>query len=38
MAKKIFLTPIAAIFELAAMAVLKRKISDGNIPDITEYI
>ena len=38
MAKKIFLTPVAAIFELAAIAVLKRKIRDGNIPGITEFI
>ena len=38
MFKKIFLTPIVAILELAAIAVLKRKISDGNIPGITEYI
>ena len=34
MAKKIFLTPIAAILELAAIAVLKGK----HIPGITEYI
>ena len=38
MAKKFFLTPIAAILELDAIAVLKRKIRDGNIPGITEYI
>ena len=38
MAKKIFLNPIAAILELAAIATLKRKIRDGNIPGITEYI
>ena len=39
MAKKIFLNPIAAILELAAIAALKRKIRDGNIsPGITEYI
>ena len=38
MAKKIFLNPIAAILEFAAIAALKRKIRDGNIPGITEYI
>ena len=38
MAKKIFLNPIAAILELAAIAALKRKIRDRNIPGITEYI
>ena len=38
MFKKDFLTPIAAILELAAIATLKRKIRDGNIPGITEYI
>ena len=38
MAKKIFLNPIEAILELAAIATLKRKIRDGNIPGITEYI
>ena len=38
MAKKIFLNPITAILELAATASLKRKIRDGNIPVITEYI
>ena len=38
MFKKIFITLIAAILELAAIAVLKRKIRDGNIPGITEYI
>ena len=37
MAKKIILNPIAAIL-VAAIATLKRKISDGNIPGITEYI
>ena len=35
MAKKIFLSPMAAILELAAIAALKRKIKDGNIPGIT---
>ena len=38
LAKKIFLNPIAAILELAAIATLKRKIRDGNIPSIIEYI
>ena len=38
MAKKIFLNPIADILELDAIATLKRKIRDGNIPGITEYI
>ena len=38
MPKKIFLNPIASIFELAAIATLKRKIRDGNIPGTTEYI
>ena len=36
--KRIFFNPIAAILELAAIAALKRKIRDGNIPGITEYI
>ena len=36
--KKTFLNPIAAILKLAAIAALKRKIRDGNIPGITEYI
>ena len=38
MFKKIFLNEIAAILELAAIATLKRKITDRNIPGITEYI
>ena len=38
MFKKIFLNQIAAILELATIATLKRKIIDGNIPGITEYI
>ena len=38
MTKKIFLTTIPAILELAATAALKRKIRDGNIPGITEYM
>ena len=38
MFKKIFLNQIAAISELAAIATLKRKIRDGNISGITEYI
>ena len=38
MFKKIFLNPIAAILELAAIATLKRKIRDGNITGITESI
>ena len=38
MAKKIFLNPIAAILESATIATLKRKIRDGNILGITEYI
>ena len=36
--KKIFLNPIADILELTAIATLKQKIRDGNIPGITEYI
>ena len=38
MFKKIFLNEIAVILELAAIATFKRKIRDGNIPGITEYI
>ena len=38
MAKKIVLNPIAAILELADIAALKRKIKDGNMPGITEFI
>ena len=38
MAKHIFLNPIAAILEFVAIAALKRKIRDGNIPDIADYI
>ena len=38
MLKKIFLNPIAAILELAAIATLNQKIRDGNIPGITDYI
>ena len=38
MFKKIFLNQIAVILELAAIATLKRKIRDGNIPDIADYI
>ena len=38
MTKKIFLNPLAAIYELTAIAALKRTIRDGNIPGITEYI
>ena len=34
----IFLNQIAAILELAAIATLKRKIRDENIPGVTEYI
>ena len=37
MFKKIFLNPMATILELAAIATLKRKIRDGNIPGITQY-
>ena len=33
-----FLNQIAAILELAGIATLKRKIIDGNIPSITEYV
>ena len=36
--KKIFLNQIAAILGLAAITTFKRKIRDGNIPGITEYI
>ena len=38
MFKKIFLHQIEVILELAAIATLKRKIRDGNIPGITEYM
>ena len=34
MAQKIFLNPIAAILELAAIATFKREIRDGNKPSI----
>ena len=37
MFKKMYLNQIAAMLELAAIATLKRKIRDGNIPGITEY-
>ena len=36
--KSISLTQIAAVLELADIASLKRKIRDGNILGITEYI
>ena len=36
MAKEIFLNPIAAILELAAIATSKRIIRDENILGITE--
>ena len=36
MAKEIFLNPIAATLELAAIATLKRIIRDGNILGIAE--
>ena len=38
MLKKIFLKQITVILELAAIATLKRKFRDWNIPGITEYI
>ena len=38
MFKKIFLNPIETILELAAIATLKPKIRNGNIPGITRYI
>ena len=38
MFKKIFLNQFAAILKLAAIATLKGKIRDGNLPGITEYI
>ena len=38
MFKKSFLNKIAAILELAAIATLKWKIRDWNIPGINEYI
>ena len=38
MFKQIVLNQIAAILKLAAIATLKRKTRDGNIPGIIEYI
>ena len=32
--KRFYLNQIAAVFKLAVIASLKRKIRDGNIPDI----
>ena len=37
MFKKIFLNQIAAILEFAAIATFKGKITDENIPGISEY-
>ena len=38
MFKKIVLNQTAVILEFAAIATLKRKIKDGNISGLTEYI
>ena len=38
MFRKIFLNQFSAILELDAIATLKRKMRDGNIPGIAEYI